>query len=136
MIGEVIRRYRKAAKLTQPQLCEILHVDQTHISKIEQGKRKPSVDLLAQLAWVLRIPAGELIDSDGIGSALTFRVGERTPAYVPQVPPPWSREKELLEVIRALEEERRLKVLTYALERRELSVLHKKREKKLENEKR
>lgn len=83
MIGEVIRRYRKAAKLTQPQLCEILHVDQTHISKIEQGKRKPSVDLLAQLAWVLRIPAGELIDSDGIGSALTFRVGERTPAYVP-----------------------------------------------------
>ena len=94
------------------------------------------MDLLAQLAWVLRIPAGELIDSDGIGSALTFRVGERTPAYVPQVPPPWSREKELLEVIRALEEERRLKVLTYALEQRELSVLHKKREKKLENEKR
>ncbi|WP_455594978.1 helix-turn-helix domain-containing protein [Cloacibacillus porcorum] len=60
MIGDVVRKYRKLRGLTQPQLCEILNIHQTHISKIEQNKRCPSVELLAEIRKVLDIPLMEL----------------------------------------------------------------------------
>ena len=55
-----MRKYRKLRGLTQPQLCEILNIHQTHISKIEQNKRCPSVELLAGIRKVLDIPLMEL----------------------------------------------------------------------------
>ena len=55
-----MRKYRKLRGLTQPQLCEILNIHQTHISKIEQNKRCPSVELLAEIRKVLDIPLMEL----------------------------------------------------------------------------
>ena len=60
MIGDVVRKYRKLRGLTQPQLCEILNIHQTHISKIEQNKGCPSVELLAEIRKVLDIPLMEL----------------------------------------------------------------------------
>ncbi|OXS80149.1 helix-turn-helix domain-containing protein [Domibacillus enclensis] len=55
-IGEVIKKYRKEAKLTATELAERIGVTQGTISQLETGKRKPSIDMLERIASVLGIP--------------------------------------------------------------------------------
>ena len=45
-----LKELRKESKLTQEQLANYLKVDQTLITKLENGTRNPSVNLLKRLA--------------------------------------------------------------------------------------
>ena len=66
LIGSVVRRRRKEKRLTQLELSRRLHVDQTHISKIEGDLASPSLELLVQLVRELDISGLEVLDALGI----------------------------------------------------------------------
>ena len=53
LFGKKIKEYRKANKLTQAQLAELVCVDDKHISCIESGKNFPSPDLIYKLSKAL-----------------------------------------------------------------------------------
>ena len=114
-LGNVIRRYRKTAGLSQVELAKRLKVDQTHISKIEQEERMPSVELLSQLARCLHIPAAELIS---FGDAETGGAQDAGLSLEE-----WNHEGELAEIIKELNVQRKQKVLTYAQEQLKLMSL-------------
>jgi transcriptional regulator with XRE-family HTH domain len=54
--GKALRIGRAIAGLQQKELAELAEIDPSHISLIEVGKRKPSVDMLKRLAKALQIP--------------------------------------------------------------------------------
>lgn len=58
-IGNEIKRIRKQKKMTQKELCEGI-CSQAEISKIENGRNSPTIDLLQQIAKRLRIPMSML----------------------------------------------------------------------------
>ena len=60
-LGEVIRRYRLAAGLSQELLAELGRSHFTYISEIETNKRNPSVNVLRRIAAALEIPASRLV---------------------------------------------------------------------------
>jgi transcriptional regulator with XRE-family HTH domain len=49
-IGTHLRELRKKRKLSLRKLGEAINVDYAYLSKIENGKHKPSIDLLEQIA--------------------------------------------------------------------------------------
>jgi len=55
-LGLNIAYYRKLNKYTQLQLCELLDIDRTHISKIELGNVGVSLDILFSLSDLLNVP--------------------------------------------------------------------------------
>lgn len=54
-IGNEIKRIRKEKKMTQAALCDGI-CSQAEISKIENGRNSPTIDLLQQIAKRLRVP--------------------------------------------------------------------------------
>jgi len=54
--GKALRIGRAIAGLQQKELAELAEIDPSHISLIEIGKRKPSVDMVGKLARALQIP--------------------------------------------------------------------------------
>lgn len=60
-IGEILRRYRQHNRLTQAELAQILHFDQSYVSRLERGTRKLNdVTELRSIAKRLGIPADQL----------------------------------------------------------------------------
>lgn len=51
--GTDVRAMRKAAGLTQEQLGKLAGIGTTHISRLEQGRRRPSVDAIQALARII-----------------------------------------------------------------------------------
>jgi len=49
-IGKMIRRKRKALKLTQEQLAARAGIDKHYLSRIEKGKQQPSLNFLDKIA--------------------------------------------------------------------------------------
>lgn len=47
---EIIKKYRNEKKLSQEQLSELLDCDPTYISRIEKGKRDPSIDFFIKFS--------------------------------------------------------------------------------------
>ena len=60
--GLNVAYYRKAKKLTQIQLAELVDVDRSHISAIELGNVGVSFDLIFKLCEVLEIKPRQLFD--------------------------------------------------------------------------
>ena len=60
-VGPRIQRLRKAKNMTAEELGAKLGVSTSHISQIEQGGRKMSVDLLYRLMEVLGVDANTLL---------------------------------------------------------------------------
>src|SRR5215471_20781218 len=56
-IGSFIRAQREAAQVSVRQLAEKAGVSNPYLSQIERGLRKPSAEILAQIAKALRISA-------------------------------------------------------------------------------
>ncbi|GAC83662.1 transcriptional regulator [Gordonia paraffinivorans] len=65
-IGAFIRSQRVAAKVSLRQLAERAGVSNPYLSQIERGLRKPSADVLAQIAKGLRVSAEVLYVRAGI----------------------------------------------------------------------
>ena len=65
-LGDYLREQRLAAKLSLRQLAEQTGVSNPYLSQIERGLRKPSAEVLQQLAKGLRISAETLYVRAGI----------------------------------------------------------------------
>src|SRR3954451_19707975 len=67
-LGEYLREQRVAAELSLRQLAEQAGVSNPYLSQIERGLRRPSAEVLQQLAKALRISAEQLYLRAGIVS--------------------------------------------------------------------
>jgi len=65
-LGEYIANQRRAAGVTIRQLAEQAGVSNPYLSQIERGLRKPSAEVLQQLAKALRISAETLYVQAGM----------------------------------------------------------------------
>jgi transcriptional regulator with XRE-family HTH domain len=65
-IGSFIRTQREAAQVSVRQLAEKAGVSNPYLSQIERGLRKPSADVLNQIAKALRVSAEVLYIRAGI----------------------------------------------------------------------
>ncbi len=54
--------YRKALRVTQLQLAELLDIERSHISAIELGKVGVSLDLIFKMCEVFKIKPKDLFD--------------------------------------------------------------------------
>jgi transcriptional regulator with XRE-family HTH domain len=65
-LGEYIRQQRRNAQYSLRQLAEAAGVSNPYLSQIERGLRKPSAEILQQIAKALRISAETLYVQAGI----------------------------------------------------------------------
>ncbi len=61
-LGEKIKSVRQHKGMTQPELSEAVGIEQSYLSKLENGKSIPSEELFERLMEVLGISVVELID--------------------------------------------------------------------------
>lgn len=63
LVGRNVRRYRKAARLSQEDVAHKAGLDRTYLSDIERGIANPSVNVLLGVAMVCGVhPALMLLD--------------------------------------------------------------------------
>src|SRR3977135_4740909 len=74
-IGSFIRTQREAAQVSVRQLAEKAGVSNPYLSQIERGLRKPSADVLQQIAKALRGSAEVLYVRAGVLEARAPREG-------------------------------------------------------------
>jgi len=72
-LGAFIREQRRVARLSLRKLSELAGISNPYLSQIERGLRKPSAEILQQIAKALRISAETLYVRAGI---LEEREGE------------------------------------------------------------
>jgi transcriptional regulator with XRE-family HTH domain len=65
-LGAFIRDQRRVGQLSLRKLSELSGISNPYLSQIERGLRKPSADILQQLARALRISAESLYVQAGI----------------------------------------------------------------------
>ena len=66
-----LQTLRKALGMTQEELAEALNVSLEHLSKMERGKRKPSIDLIVAIACYFHVSTDYLLmgkDHDKVDS--------------------------------------------------------------------
>ena len=61
VIGKVIQGYREKKKLSQEVVSGLADIGRTHLSAIERGVRKPTLDTFFKIADALDIPPSELM---------------------------------------------------------------------------
>jgi transcriptional regulator with XRE-family HTH domain len=65
-LGEYIREQRSTAQMSLRQLAKLAGVSNPYLSQIERGLRRPSAEVLQQIAKALRISAEQLYIRAGI----------------------------------------------------------------------
>jgi transcriptional regulator with XRE-family HTH domain len=65
-LGEFIRDQRRTARLSLRKLSELAGISNPYLSQIERGLRRPSAEILQQIAKALRISAETLYVQAGI----------------------------------------------------------------------
>lgn len=80
-LGDYLKEQRLASRLSLRQLAEQAGVSNPYLSQIERGLRKPSAEVLSQIAKALRISAeqlyiraGILSPDDGVGGSVELAV--------------------------------------------------------------
>ncbi len=66
IVGRRIQDYRKAKKMTQETLAELVGIDTISLSKIETGRNYPTAENLEKIAGFLGVQLYELFVNDGI----------------------------------------------------------------------
>jgi transcriptional regulator with XRE-family HTH domain len=61
LLGQAIRRARKAVGISQEELAFEAQIDRTYVSQLENGHKSPTVDVLFRICPVLGLAASELI---------------------------------------------------------------------------
>jgi transcriptional regulator with XRE-family HTH domain len=81
VLGEYLKEQRVSAQLSLRQLADQAGVSNPYLSQIERGLRKPSAEVLQQIAKALRISAeqlyvraGILNPEDGVGGSVELAV--------------------------------------------------------------
>jgi transcriptional regulator with XRE-family HTH domain len=74
-LGDYLKEQRLSAQLSLRQLADQVGVSNPYLSQIERGLRKPSAEVLQQLARALRVSAEQLYVRAGIVHPDTGQVG-------------------------------------------------------------
>lgn len=61
IVGEVIAEFRKEKGISQEVLSGLADIGRTHLSAIERGERKPTLETLYRIACALDIKMSEII---------------------------------------------------------------------------
>lgn len=75
-LGSYLREQRKAAKLSVRQLSELAGISNPYLSQIERGLKKPSAEILQQIARGLEVSAESLYVRAGILEEVPTTTGE------------------------------------------------------------
>lgn len=59
-LGGNLKAIRISNKITQSELAELLDVDKSFVSNIENGKSNPTLSTITSLAKALKVPVDEL----------------------------------------------------------------------------
>jgi len=87
-VGEFIRTQREVARMSVRRLAEVAGVSNPYLSQIERGLRKPSAEILQQIAKALQISAETLYERAGFIDADSRARGVREAiAADPQLTP-------------------------------------------------
>ncbi len=65
-VGEFIKNQREVASMSVRRLANLANISNPYLSQIERGLRKPSADILQQIAKALKISAETLYERAGI----------------------------------------------------------------------
>ncbi|MFJ9180934.1 helix-turn-helix domain-containing protein [Streptomyces sp. NPDC102360] len=95
-LGEYLREQRRNAQLSLRQLADAAGVSNPYLSQIERGLRKPSAEVLQQVAKALRISAETLYVHAGILDAERERTEVETRAVILADPSLNERQKQVL----------------------------------------
>ncbi|WP_432139423.1 MULTISPECIES: helix-turn-helix domain-containing protein [unclassified Streptomyces] len=95
-LGEYLREQRRSAQLSLRQLAEAAGVSNPYLSQIERGLRKPSAEVLQQVAKALRISAETLYVRAGILDAERDRDEVETRAVILADPTLTEQQKQAL----------------------------------------
>ncbi|WP_237536746.1 helix-turn-helix transcriptional regulator [Streptomyces sp. SID5785] len=95
-LGEYLREQRRTAQLSLRQLADAAGVSNPYLSQIERGLRKPSAEVLQQVAKALRISAETLYVRAGILDAERERDEVETRAVILADPSLDERQKQVL----------------------------------------
>ncbi|MEV5762265.1 helix-turn-helix transcriptional regulator [Streptomyces tendae] len=95
-LGEYLREQRRNAQLSLRQLADAAGVSNPYLSQIERGLRKPSAEVLQQVAKALRISAETLYVRAGILDAERDRGDVETRAVILADPSLNERQKQVL----------------------------------------
>jgi transcriptional regulator with XRE-family HTH domain len=95
-LGEYLRDQRRNAQLSLRQLADAAGVSNPYLSQIERGLRKPSAEVLQQVAKALRISAETLYVRAGILDAERDRDDVETRAVILADPTLNERQKQVL----------------------------------------
>ena len=72
LIGRQIALYRRRSRITQEQLAELCNISVSHINRIENGRKKPSLDVLITIADVLGTTMDHLLSGNQRNDYFTY----------------------------------------------------------------
>ncbi|MBR7181915.1 MAG: helix-turn-helix transcriptional regulator [Clostridia bacterium] len=61
LVGEVIAHFRKQKKMSQEVLSGFADIGRTHLSAIERGERKPTLETLYRINCALEMSMSEIV---------------------------------------------------------------------------
>jgi transcriptional regulator with XRE-family HTH domain len=61
LLGEALRRARKAAGISQEELAFDAQVDRTYVSQLENGHKSPTLDVMFRVCPILGVTVSELV---------------------------------------------------------------------------
>lgn len=61
LVGAVIARFRENTGLTQEVLSGLADIGRTHLSAIERGERKPTLETLYRISNALAVPMSSIV---------------------------------------------------------------------------
>ena len=61
LVGKVIAKFRKRRNLSQEVLSGLADIGRTHLSAIEKGERKPTLETLYRISTALEVKMSEII---------------------------------------------------------------------------
>jgi transcriptional regulator with XRE-family HTH domain len=81
-VGHRLRGIREQRGLTLVQASEETGISKSTLSRLENGQRRPTLELLLPLAWTYRVPLDDLVGAPDVGDPRIWmrprRVKERT----------------------------------------------------------
>jgi len=87
--GDKVRQLRKDKHFTQPELAEAMGIEQSYLSKLENGKSLPSNDVLNRILDVFAIDVGDLVDDLDQGVRNQLR-------QIPDIAEHYNQQKQLM----------------------------------------
>ncbi len=61
IVGEVIAHFRKQKKVSQEVLSGLSDIGRTHLSAIERGERKPTLETLYRISCALDVSMSDIV---------------------------------------------------------------------------